>query len=767
MIAVSATTQARTTSVAVWPDMRLPVIAIWTWAVVVGALWLDPPGWLQAVGWSTVAILAIVFRKSRWLSQSMLALVLSGIALVSLSVHEQMRSPAVLVDSDGQWQTVTVELSQTLTPGSTHVRGVLREVAGQSVARIPVMVFVPEATKRLPLGTRVSTVATLQPADRLDARGWVGNARALTVIQQAPAIFSHSDVLREAFLERSLARGGDGGALLPGLSLGDTTGVPEDLEQDMRRSALAHLVAVSGANLALVVGMAVWVTALFGGSVRARLIVGSSALVGFVILVTPEPSVVRAAVMAVIVLGALAIGRPFHGLPVLGLTVWVLLIIDPWRSVEFAFVLSVAATAGILLAYARLAVALERVMPKPFAWFVALPLSAQLAVQPVIILLRPMLPVWGIPANVLAAPAAPLVTFFGVMGALTGPLPVPLAEVFTWLGWFPAAWIAAIARAVSAAPLTEVPWVPGIPGVIVLAIVTAIALAAIRAKKPGLWLLGSIVVLVVGVVSHTAPQMVLARQVPAGWSIAQCDVGQGDSVVYRTVGTVVVIDTGDDEELMQRCLDVLRIGHVDYLVITHFDRDHSGATHVFHGMTSMVLTGPPDNDRDRQRLAELARHGATIRQVIEGDHVDLRGAVMDVVWPSGIPLSDPGNASSVVVVFTPTSECPACLSMVALGDVGEQSQRMLADRLASTRVDVVKVSHHGSSDQYGDLYRQLGSRISLIGVGKENGYGHPSPHIIADLTGQGQLIVRSDQHGTAVMAGSGGPDIELWWSGER
>jgi competence protein ComEC len=297
--------------------------------------------------------------------------------------------------------------------------------------------------------------------------------------------------------------------------------------------------------------------------------------------------------------------------------------------------------------------------------------------------------------------------------------------------------------------------------------VTTLALAALRARRAGMWLLGSVAVIVAGVVSQTLPGVVAAWRVPTGWSIAQCDVGQGDSVVYRTREVTVVIDTGDSEELMAACLRLLRIHHVDYLMLTHFDRDHVGASGVFHGITSVVLTGPPENDDDRERVNQLAHHGADIQLVAEGDRFDVGGVVMDVVWPSRGPLSAPGNDSSVVVVFTPTESCPTCLSMAALGDLGEKPQLMLMDRMADVRVDVVKVSHHGSKDQHPELYRQLGSTIALIGVGTTNRYGHPAQTVVDFLENQGQSIIRSDRHGTAVLVGTGGPDVRVWQSGER
>ncbi len=766
MTEVTATTAARSSPSARGVDYRLPLIAVTSWAVILVMFWLQPPVWVQVASWLAV-VLAAVLVSRRFVHQVLLALILAGLAAGSVGVHDRARNPDVLHAAAGQPVEATLEISQALTPGSTHITGVIRHVNGVAVSRVPAMVFIPKASERLALGTRIEARLILTPTRGWDSRGWIGNAQHYEVSRPSPPLFAQADSLRERFLERSLARGGDAGALLPGLSLGDTTGVPDDLERDMRRSALAHLVAVSGANCAIVVGIAVWLTALAGGSVRARLITGSVALVGFVILVTPEPSVIRASVMAVIVLFAMAIGRPFQGLPVLGITVWLLLLLNPWRAIELAFVLSVVATAGILLGYAWLAGILERVMPKPLAWFVALPLSAQLAVQPIIILLRPAIPLWGIPANVLAAPAAPLVTFFGVMGAVTEPIPGPLADLFTWLGWFPAAWIAGIARAVALSPVNEIPWIQGVPGLLALAVVTALVVAGLRAASPTLWFAGGAALFGLVIMGHTLPGVILKTRVPSDWSVAQCDVGQGDSVVYKTDDTTVVIDTGDNGDLMAQCLSLLSIQRVDYLLLTHFDRDHVGATEVFHGITDRVLAGSPENDDDRARLAALAQSGATIIDVVEGDRIDLGGVWLEVMWPAAQPLAAPGNDSSVVALFTPDESCLGCVSMVALGDIGANPQRMLTGRISGVSIDVVKVSHHGSADQYPPLYDQLNSRIALIGVGATNRYGHPASSVLDFLDIQGQHIVRSDRDGTSTISRSGPGGFQIWTSQKR
>jgi competence protein ComEC len=761
--ALSATSQAK--KIDNTPhDFRFALIASVSWGAILIVLAIAPPLWVQGVVWGVAVLGFYLFRHRQGLAPALGAVVLSGVTLASLAVVDQARNPEVLTVSSGEYHEIVVELTTTAIPGTGHLTGVIHQVDTIAVRRVPVMLYVTNVGDRLPLGTLIEARARLTDTPWWDSRGWVGPASETRVYRPPPAVFAAADLLREQFLHRALALGGDAGALLPGLSLGDTTGVPADLEHDMRQAALAHLVAVSGANCALVVGVVVWLTGLFGGSVRLRFVTGTLALVGFVILVTPEPSVIRAAIMAVVVLLALAIGRPFRGIPVLALVVWVLLLLDPWRAIDVAFVLSVAATAGILLGFRWWVDLLERVMPTPLAWFVALPLSAQIAVQPVIILLRPSLPVWGVVANVLAAPAAPLVTLFGLLGSLVGPLVDPLGGFFTWLGWFPAAWIAAIARTVSALPIVELPWIPGVWGSLALGIATALVVVGVQSRERLAWWGGGLAIVVGGVFSQALPAVVVSFQVPQGWSVAQCDVGQGDSLVYQTPGQTVVIDTGDDHAALSRCLGMLSVERVDYLVLTHFDRDHVGATEVFHGITDVVVSGPPDNDHDRNRLARLADTGSTIIQVQAGDQLFLDAAVMTVLWPTGQPLVGPGNPSSIVVSIIPGEACSDCVSLVALGDLDETAQRMLLERYTGSTVEVVKVSHHGSPDQFPKLYDRIGARIGLIGVGADNDYGHPAPTALDFLTSQGHTIVRTDQHGTSVI-GKGDAGLRLWHSG--
>ena len=117
----------------------------------------------------------------------------------------------------------------------------------------------------------------------------------------------------------------------------------------MKESSLSHLTAVSGANCAIVVGLAFGAVAAAGGSRAARVAGGVVALIGFVLLVTPEPSVVRAAAMALIAMLGVLLGRTGAGIAVLCLAVTVLLVADPWLAGSLGFALSAVATGSLLL----------------------------------------------------------------------------------------------------------------------------------------------------------------------------------------------------------------------------------------------------------------------------------------------------------------------------------------------------------------------------------------------------------------------------------
>ncbi|GAA2246128.1 hypothetical protein GCM10010401_19530 [Rarobacter faecitabidus] len=254
--------------------------------------------------------------------------------------------------------------------------------------------------------------------------------------------------------------------------MGDTANLPAELAESMRVAGLTHLTAVSGAHFAILSALA-WNLlgyARLSGRIRGVLIL---TLIGvLVVLVRPEPSVVRAAAMALIAVVGIMLGRRSSPIPALAVGVIALLMLAPELSLSSGFALSVAATSGLVL-IAPLVEARLLWLPAVIRSHLALALSAQVACAPLIVLLSPNLLGWAVVANVIVAPVVPALTLFGAVVVLTAVSAPGIARVAAWLADWCARWIALVADAAAGAPGAELAWLPGVTGAALMAATSA------------------------------------------------------------------------------------------------------------------------------------------------------------------------------------------------------------------------------------------------------------------------------------------------------
>ena len=564
----------------------------------------------------------------------------------------------------------------------------------------------------------------------------VSASRGLRVLHEPEGVLAVAADLRRGLVGSASGLPPPGAGLIPGLAVGDTSAVTPELDAAMKESSLSHLTAVSGANCAIVVGLAFGAVAAVGGSRGARVAGGVVALIGFVLLVTPEPSVVRAAAMALIAMLAVLLGRTGAGIAVLSLAVTVLLVADPWLSGSLGFALSAVATSSLLLWARPLATGLARRMPRAMALALSVPLAAQLACGPLLVIITPTVPLYGVIANLLAAPAAPIATIVGLAACLTAPLPW-VQSGLTAIAWLPAAWIAGTAQTISSLPGDQVPWLEGWTGVAALAAVSMAIGAVIvvprlrragptstpqRVRAAAVLLLA----VVAGVLAGGAALASVAGRftLPADWSILACDVGQGDAVLLRSAGAIALIDTGPDPERLDTCLSRAGVDHIDLLVLTHFDLDHVGGLDAVVGRVGTALHGPSGTPEGARVLTRLHGGGARTLQAHTGTTGTLGLSTWRVLWPRADTRAyQPGNDLSVVLDVRgggmPTS--------LFLGDLSASPLAALAaSGDPGPPYDLVKVAHHGSADQDGRLYELADPAIALVTVGAENTYGHPA-----------------------------------------
>ena len=783
-------------------DLRLalPVLAVWlTAGLLIGA-----PAeagvvavtlWLLAGGCAALLVASRIprrvtspppprFRSWQKMGGSLM-LCCAGAALVAtaVGVWAPVRLPPEVRAAAESHATVTATVTVWSVPvaakafigsgasGRVRYRATLTQIASRGETlhvSSPVVVFAEAARGRHEpeIGSSLQlhgTLRTTQPGDAAVALLFATEtARSLAA---PPWWLQWANELRARFTTAATSLAGDGGDLLPGLAIGDTSAVSPALDSAMKTSSLSHLTAVSGANCAIVIASIM----LLGGYLRLRrswrIVFSLMTLLGFTVLVTPEPSVLRSAVMATLTLVSIGVGRPGRGIPTLLAVVIGLLVSDPWLARNYGFALSVLATAGLLVLAGPLARVLAQWMPTALAAIIAIPLAAQLACQPVLILLNPSLPLYGVPANILAGPAAPMATVVGLIACLTLPVLPGVAAGLLAVAWLPSAWIAAVAQGVSTLPGTRLPWPGGPPGVLLLVAVTMLGLVVVLrgpAARPARWPAAALAVLLVGLGGYAGSLIGtgIGRVVsfPPDWQIATCDIGQGDAVVVRDGDQYGLVDVGPDPKLLSTCLATLGITHINLLLLTHYDLDHIGGVDAVIGRVDTALVGVPENAEDARLHERLAAGGATVRQAARGDAGTLGGLRWKILWPiRGATTMQVGNPGSVTIMFDGRG-----IRSIFLGDLGQEAQDTLRRVSPPGRVDVVKVAHHGSADQSPELYAELRARVGLISVGVTNTYGHPTDKLLRILASTGTMSVRTDREGLAVVAPGTNGTLVLW-----
>ncbi|MCZ7435930.1 ComEC/Rec2 family competence protein [Micromonospora sp. WMMC241] len=765
------------------PDLRLVGFAVAAWLAALAGLHLSvrATAGLAAVAAGLALAAGLRLRRDRaapirrygWLALAVLLGVLCGAAATGARLAVRDAAPIRALVTE-----------RALVTADLVVRDDPRRVRGSPGRPAPLLVRVDLVRLTGPDGSQVTgpvrglVLATdpgwqgLLPGQRVTTRGRLAEPRGgdLTAAvlsatgaptrHGAPSWAQRAAGTLRAGLQRACEPLPDApGGLLPGLVVGDTSRLLPEVEEDFRATGMTHLNAVSGSNVAIIVG-AVLLLARWGRA-GPRTAVGlcGLALVGFVVLVRPSPSVVRAAAMGAIGLAALAAGRSRAALPALAAAVAGLVLLDPALAGDPGFALSVCATGGLLLLAPGWRDALRRRgVPPGLAEALAVPAAAQLACGPVIAGLSATVSLVAVPANLLVVPAVAPATVLGVLAAVLSPVWPAGAEFLAWLASWPARWLVAVASHGAALPAGNVPWVGGVAGALLLAAVSVALLLAVRRRRAR----RLVVVVVVAVVLGAVPIRLLASGwPPRDWVVVACAVGQGDAVVLPVAaGRAVVVDAGPEPSGVDGCLRRLRVREVPLLVVSHFHADHvGGVAGVFRGRRVGAVVGPQWSEPPYgvAQVREAAhRGGARLDPVPAGWR--WRAGVVELAaigppYPLRGSRSDPNNNSLVLTATV------AGVRILLAGDAETEEQRALVETVPPTtiRADVLKVAHHGSAYQDPEFLAAVRPAVALVCVGVDNDYGHPNPGLMGRLTRGGARVMRTDTDGdvAAIRVGGG------------
>ncbi|MFK4149772.1 ComEC/Rec2 family competence protein [Streptomyces sp. NPDC004065] len=627
--------------------------------------------------------------------------------------------------------------------------------------------------------TRLKVTARLVPpttgGDRVAAVLRVPDRAAPEIVEGPSAPQRLAGRLRSGLRAATDGLPADARALLPGLVVGDTSRIPPDLDEAFKETDLAHLLAVSGSNLTVLLALLIGPPGLasraerrglaagLGLPLRTTALLGGALTLGFVVVCRPDPSVLRAAACGAVVLLALATGRRRSLIPALATAVLLLVLNDPWLARSYGFLLSVLATGALLTLAPRWSTALRRRrVPGRPAEALAAAAAAQAVCAPVIAVLSARVSLVAVPCNLLAEAAVAPATVLGFTALATAPAAMPVAKALAWCAGWPTRWIADVARAGAALPGGGVDWPGSWTGALLLALATVAVVAVGRRLPRHPWLCGVCALLFLLVVVQPPPlTRVITGWPPPGWRYAMCDVGQGDATALAAgPASAVVVDAGPDPVRVDRCLRRLGVTRIPLLLLTHFHADHvGGLPGVLRGraVAAIAATGyeePPEQAWFVRK--EAAARGVPLTRAVAGEEARAGGDLTwRVLWPPPDPApapDDPNDASVTLLVDS------GGLRLLLLGDLEPPAQQALLRSPAAAElagVDVLKVAHHGSAHQDPDLIRLVSPRLALISVGADNPYGHPAPRTVAALRARGALVLRTDRDGAVAVTGAG------------
>ncbi len=776
---------------AVRHDLRLVPAAFAGWAVVLCGLYL---GSLVAAMLGAAGLVAAGAATLR--NRSAVVLAIGGVAaalalVIGTQAWQVEHHPARAAAQGGSSAIVVVHLRDdpkaVASPGYggrqpqpqrvvIHAELEAAEISGhqwRTGGRVILLAPARDWTGLLP-GQRVRASGLLATPDRpdltvavLQVRGGPEVLSAPTAVQRVAERFRAGLRLAARVLEPEPA------GLLPALVVGDTSAMVPAVQTDFRTAGLTHLIAVSGTNVAILCGVVLGLARLARLGPRTAVGLAGLALVGFVVLCRPSPSVLRAAVMGSVALLALVLGRRRSAVPALCAAVLVLLVVDPALAADPGFALSVLATGALVLLAPGWAEALRRHgVPPGIAEALAVPAAAHVVTAPVVAGLSGQVSLVAILTNLLAAPAVAPATVLGVLAAIVAAVHPPAAVLVVHLAGPVVSWLVGVGHQGAAIPGGVVRWPQGSIGALVLAVIVLTGLLAMRAHRlrvlVAAGLVGALLVLV-------PTRFVSAGWPAAGWAMVSCDVGQGDAVVLATAepGRAVLIDAGPDPGPVSGCLDRLGVRRLALVVISHLHADHiGGLVGALRGRTvGAVALGPgrspPWAFAQVLRAAGMAR--VPVVALTAGQRLSWPGLGIDVL----APLRDPPvedrraevdgttvNNTSVVLRATTTAG-----RVLLTGDVELDAQAELLANRTDLHAEVLKVPHHGSRFNAGDFLAAVRPRVAIVSVGAHNRYGHPSQHVLDALSESGTKVMRTDLNGDVAVVGGPSPQVVARGSG--
>ncbi len=541
---------------------------------------------------------------------------------------------------------------------------------------------------------------------------------------------------------------GDAAGFLTAILTGDRGEVSEKAYTALAEAGLSHILAVSGMHCGFLMALAGFLLP----SRKLQALLGIPLLAFYAVLTGGSPSVLRACVMLSLPLLAILVRRENDGPTSLLTALFLILLANPFAAASVSLQLSFAAMAGILWLTPKLYKGLtgEKKRGRVFR-FLAVTFSTSMGAM---VFTMP-LSAYYFGAVVLIAPLSSALCLwagtwaftFGLLSVFVSFFHPPLGALLALPARLGAEYMLFAAGLLSRIPCHAVytanPYVK-----YWLAYAYALFAAAYLARRTGRrkYALASVLTALTLVLTVRLGEARFRSDLDA----LVLDVGQGQSVALASGGAFALVDCGsanswkDPGETAARQLAAMGCKRLDFLLLTHYDKDHvSGVTGLLERLEVGTLLVPEAEDGAGLQtvvLSAAGEHGATVRFVTAEERLDFgRGTL--TVYP---PLGDGGDNDRGLSVLASAGENDFLIT----GDMDAATEKKLLETYDLPDVEALVAGHHGSKYACSQaLLEAVRPETACVSVGS-NSYGHPADETLLRLARRGCEIYRTDLHGT-------------------
>lgn len=531
------------------------------------------------------------------------------------------------------------------------------------------------------------------------------------------------------------------------LLLGDTSDLDYATDTSLKISGIRHIVAVSGLHISILYSLILLIT------MRRRFLtalVGIPVLLLFAAVAGFTPSVTRACIMVSLMMLAQALDREYDPATALGFFVLVMLAVNPLAVVSVSLQLSVLCVAGIMLFNTSIQNWLKSRLPERtgaaaklqalFCSSISVSLSSMSLVTPLCACYFGTVSLVSVLTNLLTLWIVNLV-FHGIaVVCLLYPVFSGAARLLAATLAWPARLVLAAAELLASVPLAAVYTKSGyiIAWLVFVYLLLAVFLLMKKKQPAALLCCGTIGLCIALLASWAEPAA-------ADTQITMLDVGQGQAILLQSDGKTYLVDCGGDDD--EKTADIIAetllsqgVNTLDGIILTHYDRDHSGGLcHLLSRIGTDYLFLPDTQNE----LTPPQRAGKTVF-VWEDLELTFGGSRLMIYGPVYSGLD---NENSLCVLFD-TEKCDILIT----GDRSAFGERMLLRKKELPDVDILVAGHHGAADSSSEeLLKAVAPETVLISVAADNIYGHPAPSLLQRLENFGCTVLRTDQNGTITI----------------